>query len=249
MPHTPEDSLAIVVSEHWLDQFCEHVGSLCAVLQALSRIPGHDRPHTLASEALENCASLQDLLNAIPVWGGAAATATPVSGWLSRQTQRQTIGKTVPHGNASDVAVTSDLGDSFPEFVSASDDQLPAINEQALEEICRHDPEEMRNVLQRFCQRSEGDLRQLEMLSVGHDWIRLSRLAGVLKDSAARVWASRIVVDAAALQGAARIGCRNDVDLALGALRSDLRDCVKQAEAYWQTETPRCSIPSVARTR
>lgn len=229
----PEETLAIVVNEHWLDQFCEQVGSLCAVLQSLSRIPGHDRPHTLAREALDNCAALQDLLNAIPVWGGQVSSAAPLANWKPTATA---------HTSAEwdEEPAVHELGDSYPEFSIAEEiDQLPAIDQNLLEENCQHDADEMRQVLQRFCQRSEGDLRQLEMLSVGHDWMRLSRLAGVLKDSAARVSASRIVVDAAALQGAARIGCRNDADLALDALRADLRECVKQVEDWWLAETPR----------
>jgi hypothetical protein len=44
-----------------------------------------------------------------------------------------------------------------------------------------------------------------------------------------------MVVDAAALQGAARVGCRNDVDLALDALRADLRACTQQIEDWLVT--------------
>lgn len=238
-PAASENSLAIVVSEHWLDQFCEQVGSLCAVLQSLSKIPGHDRPHTLASEALENCAALQDLLNAIPVWGGHVAPAISAVGWHSARQDHRSSGSTSPDHVIKSDSMTNELGDSFPEIVFLEEDQLPAVDQLALKESCGLNAAEMRQVLQRFCQRSDGDLRQLELLSVGHDWTRLARLAGVLKVAAAHVSAAKIVVDAAALQGAARAGCRNDVDLALNALRADLRDCVRQVEAWRLAETPR----------
>lgn len=233
----PEDSLAIVVNEQWLDQFCEQVGSLCAVLQSLSKIPGHDRPHTLAREALDNCASLQDLLNAIPVWGGQVSAAVPAVQWNPSTAERPVSGWNPSAGETPIDDLLSELGDNFPEIDHHPDDQLPSVDHEALHDLYQQPLEETRQLLQRFCERSEGDLRQLELLSVGHDWTRLSRLAGVLKDSAAHVSAARIVVDAAALQGAARVGCRNDVELALGALRADLRDCVHQVETWCATET------------
>ena len=131
---------------------------------------------------------------------------------------------------------TEELGDSYPEIAHEVSDSLPTVDKNQLEERCQNDRNVALNLLQKFRFRAEGDLRELELLSVGHDWLRLARLAGVLKDAASNVSAYRIVVDAAALQGAARIGCRNDVDLALDALRADLRDCSAQL-AEWQVES------------
>jgi hypothetical protein len=229
--HSSEASLAVVVEEHWLDTFCEHVGSLSAVLQALSKLDDH-RPHTLVSEALENCSALQDLMNVIPVWGGAM----PACGRAAASEAR------VPSPKAkSDEPADCDwlspwvplpLGDSFPELQHCDEEQLPVVNREQLEAHWDHNRDQAVQVLQRFRHRADADLRELQLLSVGRDWTRLSRLACALKDAAAHVSATRIFVDAAALQGAARVGCRNDVDLALDALKADLRACAKLVDEW-----------------
>lgn len=224
-----QEGVAVLVSDHWVNDFCDHVGSLSAVLQALSRVEGTDRPPALILEALDDCSALQKLLNAIPVWGGHVH--------LSTLREPITAGR-VPNTN-HDVAAhaqedsSDDVGDNFPEITAEPIDTLPAVDQISLEERCQNDVNCMVDLLERFRFRAEGDLRELELLSVGHDWNRLSRMAGVLKDAAGNVSAYRIVVDAAALQGAARIGCRNDVDLALDALRADVKDCSRQI-AEWQ---------------
>lgn len=229
-----EEAFGVLVTDQWVDEFCEHVGSLCAVLQALSRVEGTDRPPALIVEALNDCATLQDLLNAIPIWGGPVASGSAALPYIAAG-HVVTPPKTMPSQvvDLSDV-IASDMGDSFPEFRVEQDDTLPAVDKSRLEERCLYDAEVMLNLLQQFRLRAEGDVRELELLSVGHDWTRLSRLAGVLKNAAGQVSADRIVVDAAALQGAARIGCRNDVDLALDALRADLRACASLV-AEWQS--------------
>lgn len=229
-----EETLSVLVTDQWVDDFCEHVGSLCAVLQALLRVEGTDRPPALILEALNDCASLQQLLNAIPVWGGQIVSHSARSAITAGRVASPPKVATTPSAVLTDLSVSS-LGDSFPELAGVQDDALPAVDQSSLEERCQHDVDDMLNLLRNFRFRAEGDLRELELLSVGHDWSRLSRLAGVLKDSAGQVSAYRIVVDAAALQGAARIGCRNDVDLALDALRTDLRACAVQVEE-WQAK-------------
>jgi hypothetical protein len=222
MLSSEDHSVAIVVSDHWLDEFCEHVGSLCAVLQALTRIQGNDRPHTLVTEALDNCATLQDLLNHIPVWGGRVCP--PPSG-----NDRSGAFEPVQREPQS---FDGPQGDSFPEFATDEELSLPAIDAAGLEECCGPEIERMIRLVRNFRERAEGDVRQLELLSIGREWTRLSRLAGLLKSSAAQVSAARVVVDAAALEGAARVGCRNDVELALDALKSDLHACSQQVETW-----------------
>jgi hypothetical protein len=217
----PADSLAVLVSEQWLDEFCEHVGSLCAVLQAVARGGSHE----LISEALENCAQLQDLLNVIPVWAG------PVSHPSVNRSSVLPDRSECPRTDAP-FSPSWALGDCFPELAIDDELTLPSVDRSRLEESYGSNAEEMLARLQRFRWRADGDLRQLELLSIGHDWMRLSRLAGALKDAAARVSAYRIVVDAAALQGAARVGCRNDVELALEALRSDLTECAREVDRW-----------------
>lgn len=217
-----DHSVAVVVSDHWLDDFTEHAGSLCAVLQALSRVQGNDRPHTLVTEALDNCATLQDLLNHIPVWGGRVGPMVSES--------CQTVDQSPVRFELEQFALSQ--GDSFPEFAHEEEQSLPVIDAAGLEECCGPDVDRMLRQVRNFRDRTEGDIRQLEMLSIGREWSRLSRLAGMLKTSAAQVSAVRIVVDAAALQGAARVGCRNDVDLALEALKADLRACSQQVESW-----------------
>ncbi len=230
--HSHEHSLAVVVSEHWLDEFCEHVGSLSAVLQALSKLEDR-RPHTLVSEALDNCAALQDLMNFIPVWSGPVPAQVQTS-HAPASTLPQPL-KPQRNDEAFSCEWSSPwvpLGDSFPEFQHKDEDQLPVVDREQLEENWNHDAEQAVQVLQKFRHRADADLRELQLLSVGRDWTRLSRLAGALKDAAVHVSATRIVVDAAALQGAARIGCRNDVDLALDALKADLRACAKLVDEW-----------------
>ncbi len=210
-----EDSIALVVSEQWFDEICEQVGSLHAVLQALTRLPGFDRPHTLVSEAIDNCGDLQTLLNQVPVWGGWAGSAIRFSQHAVSQTE-----------------VTEP--DAACETYDDVEDVVPLIDAGCLEERCGRDVDEMIRMLRQFRERAEGDVRQLELLSIGHDWTRLARLAGMLKNSATRVSAVRVVADAAALQGAARVGCRHDVEHALHAIREDLNRCGEQAEE-WRT--------------
>jgi HPt (histidine-containing phosphotransfer) domain-containing protein len=231
VPEVPshENMLAVVVSEHWLDAFCEQVGSLSAVLQALAKLNDH-RPHTLVAEALDTCAALQDLMNVIPVWSGpvppqAQAAHAPVSAGAPPSDEAFTCDWSSPW-------VPLPLGDSFPEFQHRDEDQLPVVDRAQLAGNWDHDAEQAVQLLQNFRQRADADLRELQLLSVGRDWTRLSRLAGALKDAAAHVSATRIVVDAAALQGAARIGCRHDVDLALDALKADVRACAKLVDEW-----------------
>jgi hypothetical protein len=223
---TAAESLAVLVSDLWLDEFCEHVGSLCAALKALSRTTNDEGPSEFVADALEHCESLQKLLNTIPVWAGFVPPFV-VESTGERDASRgpSKFRRCVQPHPPFDV-----LGDSFPEFASADEEPLVSIDKERLEERFEYDVTHMVDVLQKFRIRADGDLRQLELLSVGHDWTRLARLAGALKDAAAHVSAYRIVVDAAALQGAARVGCRNDVDLALDALRADLRDCARHVD-------------------
>jgi|GEM_PF-4243134 len=226
LPHTPQstaqDSVSVVVSDQWLDEFCEQVGSLCAVMQALSRIQGNDRPHTLVAEALDNCGALQDLLNVIPVWGGYVA-ATP------RDSHAAYLSDTLLGDERQS------LGDSDSEYAAIEETSLPVLDPSWLTEWGSESTEQIIRRVQNFQERADGDVRQLELLSIGSDWPRLSRLAGVLKTSAGHVSAARIVVDAAALQGAARAACRGDVELALDALKTDLRACAAQVEEWLST--------------
>lgn len=223
--------LSVRVTEEWLNDFSEQVGSLVVVLTALSKLDDF-RPHTLVSEALDNCAALQELLNTLPVSGGqvpALLVAAAAHQWQQPEIG-QIDGPVQPELSSPWVPLA--LGDSFPEFQANQEDELPAIDAVRLEEKWNHDVARVLEAVQRFRARAEGDLRELQMLSVGHDWARLARLAGVLKDAAVQVSATRIVVDAAALEAAARVGCRHDVDLTLDALKADLRACTKQADEW-----------------
>lgn len=226
-----EHSLAVAVTDHWLDEFCEHVGSLGAILQVLSGLDDH-RPHTLVAEAMYNCTLLQSLLNRIPVSGGHVSVHSQAEFHVATSNSSQSEVEEPSQSELSSCWVPLPQGDSFPEFEANLDEQLPDIDATRLEEHWGHDADRLHDALRRFRDRAEGDLRELQMLSVGHDWTRLSRLAGALKDAAALVSATRVVVDAAALQCAARGGCRNDVDVALDALKADLRACAKQVDEW-----------------
>ena len=146
-----EETLSVLVTDHWVDDFCEHVGSLCAVLQALLRVEGTDRPPALILEALKDCASLQDLLNAIPVWGGQVVSHSARSAITAGRVAHSPRVATPPSAVLANLNVSS-LGDSFPELAAVQDDALPAVDQGSLEERCQHDVDDMLKLLRKFGQ-------------------------------------------------------------------------------------------------
>ncbi|MFO0919783.1 MAG: hypothetical protein U0872_15905 [Planctomycetaceae bacterium] len=119
-------------------------------------------------------------------------------------------------------------GDNFPVFAAEEDDQVPSFAEDRLAAEADRVPSVR---LQSFHRQALGDLQEIELLTIGRDWFRVARLAAGLKSAAAHVSAYRLVADAAALEAAAQAGRHHDIDLALDALRADLRACAREINA------------------
>ncbi len=203
----------VVVPEIWMDECCGQVGLLHTLLRVLSGMDLPGEAHGLVADALNCCDNLQELLNSVPLADSHSGSLPPATSEIN-------------HSFDVETPFQPELaGDNFPVFAMEEDDQVPSFGE---DRIFAEDDQEPSVRLHEFHQQALGDLQEIELLSIGRDWFRVARLASGLKSAAAHVSAYRIVADAAALEAAAHAGRHHDIDLALDALRADLRACARE---------------------
>lgn len=215
-----EHEQLIAIPEIWLDECCGQVGLLHTLLNVLSGIEQAEETRGLIVDALDCCDSLRQLLNSIPVSAsaGVAATTQATGSATSKMFER-----------IIEIPFEPEMsGDNFPVFTMEIEDELPSFAEDRFE---FEDESSQWDRLNQFHKQALGDLQELELLSIGHNWSRIARLAAGLKAAATHVSAYRLIVDAAALEAAAQAGQHHDVDLALEALRADLRACSRQMKS------------------